>query len=160
MTGGFLLKHFSWSSVFWVNIPIGITALVAGVFLVPTSRDPNQSKLDPIGALLSIIGLGTLLFGIIEGPGKGWTDPRCSAAFVVGIVALAAFIAWERHTDHPMLDMTFFRNPRFTAANSSDHAHVLRPVRLAVPDDAVLAVRARLQPARSRRAPDPLRRSR
>jgi EmrB/QacA subfamily drug resistance transporter len=119
VTGGLLLRHFEWSSVFWVNLPLGALALVAGYFLVPTSRDPNQGALDPLGALLSIVGLGTLLFGIIEGPNKGWTDGVVLGAFAFGALAVLAFIAWELHTDHPMLDMRFFKNPRFTAANSA-----------------------------------------
>ena len=69
--------------------------------------------------MLSIVGLGTLLFGIIEGPSHGWTNPVVIAAFVIGVVAVAAFILWELHTPSPMLDMRFFRNPRFTAANSA-----------------------------------------
>ena len=60
--------------MFWVNLPIGAVALLLGAFVVPTSRDPKQTRLDPIGALLSIVGLATLLFGIIEGPEKGWTS--------------------------------------------------------------------------------------
>ncbi len=117
ITGGLLLKHFSWSSVFWVNVPIGIFALVAGAFLLTTSRDPNQGRLDPFGSLLSIFGLGALLFGIIEVPARGWSDSQVIAGFVLGVLAIAAFIAWELHTDHPMLDMRFFKNPRFAAAN-------------------------------------------
>ncbi|MET0146117.1 MAG: DHA2 family efflux MFS transporter permease subunit [Ilumatobacteraceae bacterium] len=119
LTGGLLLKHFEWNSVFWVNIPLGLTALVAGYFFVPTSKDPNQGQLDPFGAILSIVGLGSLLFGIIEGPSKGWTDPWVLGAFALGIVAMASFITWELHSTHPMLDMRFFKNPRFTAANSA-----------------------------------------
>jgi EmrB/QacA subfamily drug resistance transporter len=119
VTGGLLLDHFSWSSVFWINIPIAMTALIAGIFLVPTSRDPNQGPLDPLGAALSIVGLGALLFGIIEGPNEGWTDPKVVLGFVIGAAAVTSFILWELHTDHPMLDMHFFQNPRFTAANSS-----------------------------------------
>jgi EmrB/QacA subfamily drug resistance transporter len=119
VTGGLLLRHFEWSSVFWVNLPLGALALIAGYFLVPTSRDPSQGKLDPLGAVLSIVGLGALLFGIIEGPSHGWSDPWVVAGFIVGITALASFIAWELHTPNPMLDMRFFKNPRFTAANSA-----------------------------------------
>jgi EmrB/QacA subfamily drug resistance transporter len=119
VTGGLLLRHFEWSSVFWVNLPLGALALVAGYFLVPTSRDPNQGRLDPAGAGLSIVGLGALLFGIIEGPSKGWTDPLVVGGFVVGIVSIASFILWELRSDHPMLDMRFFTNRRFTAANSA-----------------------------------------
>jgi MFS transporter, DHA2 family, multidrug resistance protein len=119
MTGGFLLEHFSWQSVFWVNLPIGITALALGAFIVPTSRDPHQSKLDPIGAVLSFIGLGSLLYGIIEGPGEGWTSPTVLAAFSIAIVALGGFIAWERHTPTPMLDLSVFANARFSAASGT-----------------------------------------
>src|SRR5918993_162915 len=119
VTGGLLLEHLSWSSVFWINVPIAILALVLGVFLIPTSRDPNQGALDPLGALLSIVGLGALLFGIIEGPAKGWTDPLVVAGFAVGTVASVSFVLWELHTPNPMLDMRFFKNPRFTAANSA-----------------------------------------
>jgi len=115
--GGFLLNHFSWSSVFWVNLPIGGIALVAGWFFVPETKDPTAPKLDPVGALLSIVGLGAVLFAIIEGPSKGWTSTEVLGSAAVGIAGLLAFVAWERHTDQPMLDMSFFANPRFTAAN-------------------------------------------
>jgi EmrB/QacA subfamily drug resistance transporter len=117
MTGGFLLEHFSWHSVFWINVPIGLLALALGVRYVPTSRDSQQRRLDPLGALLSIVGLASLLFGIIEGPSKGWTHSTVVGAFVLAALAMAAFIAWEMATDHPMLDMTVFKNPRFTAAS-------------------------------------------
>jgi EmrB/QacA subfamily drug resistance transporter len=119
VTGGLLLKHFDWSSVFWVNLPIGLAALVLGAVVIPTSRDANQGRLDPLGSLLSIVGLASLLFGIIEGPAKGWTDPLVIGAFAAGVALIGAFVAWELHTDHPMLDMRFFRNARFTAANSA-----------------------------------------
>jgi MFS family permease len=119
MTGGFLLEHFSWHSVFWVNIPIGIVALAAGALIVPTSRDPRQPRLDPPGALLSIVGLASLLFGIIEGPVKGWAHPAVVGAFVLAAATLTAFVLWERRTATPMLDMSVFRNPRFSAASGT-----------------------------------------
>jgi EmrB/QacA subfamily drug resistance transporter len=119
VVGGLLLKHFSWSSVFWVNLPIGLTALVAGVLFIPTSKDPSAPRIDIPGAVMSIVGLGALLFGIIEGPSRGWTDPLVLAGFALGLGVLAAFIAWELHTEHPMLDMRFFRNPRFSVANGA-----------------------------------------
>lgn len=119
MTGGFLLEHFSWHSVFWVNLPIGGTALVLGAFFIPTSRDPQQSRLDPVGALLSIIGLATLLFGIIEGPSRGWTDALVVLSFGLGFATITGFLLWERRTDHPMLDTSVFRNARFSAASGT-----------------------------------------
>ena len=119
LVGGLLLKHFSWQSVFWVNIPLGIIALGAGAKLLPKSKDSTGTSLDPIGAVLSVVGLAAVLFGIIEGPSKGWTHGTVLGGFAVGIVALGAFIAWELHTANPMLDMRLFRNPRFSAASSS-----------------------------------------
>ena len=117
MTGGFLLEHFSWHSVFWINIPIGIAALVLGIRYVPTSRDSKQRPLDPVGAVLSMVALASLLFGIIEGPAKGWSHDTVMAAFAVAIISGIAFIYWELHTEHPMLQMTVFKNARFTAAS-------------------------------------------
>jgi EmrB/QacA subfamily drug resistance transporter len=105
--------------VFWVNVPIAAIALVLGFFFVPESRDPSAPRLDPVGAALSIVGLGALLFGIIEGPTEGWRSTQVVVAFVVGVIGVVSFILWERHTDHPMLDMSFFKNPRFTAANTA-----------------------------------------
>jgi EmrB/QacA subfamily drug resistance transporter len=119
VTGGVLLAHFKWTSVFWVNIPIGITAIVLGHFFVPESKDPSAPKIDVPGAFLSIAGLGSLLFGIIQGPSAGWTSSSVLAGFGLAVVLLSGFIAWERHTPTPMLDMSFFQNARFTAANSS-----------------------------------------
>jgi EmrB/QacA subfamily drug resistance transporter len=119
IVGGLLLRHFSWSSVFWVNIPIAVVALVLGIFVLPTSREPNHSKLDPVGALLSIVGLASLLYGVIEVPVKGWSDSSVQTGFAVGVIGIAAFVLWEMHSDHPMLDMKFFKNPRFTAANTA-----------------------------------------
>jgi EmrB/QacA subfamily drug resistance transporter len=117
VTGGFLLEHFWWGSVFLVNVPIVIAALVAGRFLVPTSRNPHQPPIDWIGALLSIAGLGALVASIIEAPTQGWTDPLILAGFAVALLGLAGFVAWEIHTPEPMLDVRFFTNPRFTAAS-------------------------------------------
>jgi EmrB/QacA subfamily drug resistance transporter len=119
VVGGWLLNHYWWGSVFLVNVPIVIAALVAGRLIVPNTRDPEAPRLDPLGAVLSIVGLVSLVYGIIEAPSHGWTDPVVIAAFVVAAVTLGAFVAWELHTDHPMLNVRFFENPRFTAANIS-----------------------------------------
>jgi EmrB/QacA subfamily drug resistance transporter len=118
VTGGWLLEHFWWGSVFLVNVPVVIVALVLGQLFVPTSRDPSAPPLDPIGALLSIAGLVSLVWAIIEGP-HGWTEPEVVIGFAVAAVLLAAFVLWERHTEYPMLDMGFFANPRFSAASGA-----------------------------------------
>jgi EmrB/QacA subfamily drug resistance transporter len=119
ITGGFLLEHFDWSSVFWVNLPLGALALLLGAYVIPTSRDPRRTRLDPIGAVLSIVGLGALLFGIIEGPALGWSDTKVLGGFALAAAALIGFVVWELHTEHPLLDMSVFRNPRFSAASGT-----------------------------------------
>ena len=119
LTGGFLLEHFYWGSIFLVNIPIVIVGIIAGVFLIPDSKDPNPSRLDPVGAVLSIAGLGALLYAVIEGPSKGWTASSTLTFFFVGGVLTAAFFVWEIRSDHPMLDLRFFENPRFSVASGA-----------------------------------------
>jgi EmrB/QacA subfamily drug resistance transporter len=117
--GGWLLEHLWWGSVFLVNLPVVALTIGAGRPLLPESRDPNATPLDPIGATLSIAALVTLVYGIIQAPEDGWTDPLILAAFAVAAVLSAAFIQWERRVQHPMLRMEFFRNPRFSAASGA-----------------------------------------
>jgi EmrB/QacA subfamily drug resistance transporter len=119
VVGGLLLEHYSWHSVFLINVPVIVLAIVAGWFLVPTSRDPDAPRIDLPGAALSIGGLVALVWSLIEAPRYGWTDPVTLIGFAVAAVLLTAFILWELYTEHPMLDMRFFRNPRFSAANSA-----------------------------------------
>ena len=111
---GFLLGHFWWGSVFFVNVPIVVVALVAGAIMVPTSKDPNHSKLDPIGALFSVIALASLLYAIIEAPVKGWGSTSTVLGFVGFAVFAVAFVVWEQRSAAPMLPMNFFRNRRFS----------------------------------------------
>jgi EmrB/QacA subfamily drug resistance transporter len=118
ISGGFLLEHFYWGSIFLVNLPIVAFALLAGVFVVPTSRDPSRPKQDPVGAGLSVVGLTALVFAIIQAPEWGWTDSRILVAFAFAFAVLGTFAWWERRSDHPMLDVNFFRNPRFSAASA------------------------------------------
>jgi len=117
IAGGALLAHFSLGSVFLVNLPIVATALVLGRFFVPTSKDPTAGRLDPVGAALSTLGLSALLWAIIEGPSKGWTSESVLIGFAAAGVVLGSFVAWELHSDHPMLNIGFFKNPRFSAAS-------------------------------------------
>ena len=119
VVGGWLLKHFWWGSVFLVNVPVVGVALLAGWVLVPESKDPRATPLDPIGALLSMAGLGSLVYAIIEAPDNGWTDPVTLWASGAGGVLLALFVAWELRTPHPMLQIGLFRNPRFSAASAA-----------------------------------------
>jgi EmrB/QacA subfamily drug resistance transporter len=119
IAGGVLLEHFWWGSVFIVNVPIVLLGLVLGYLLVPESKDPSHASFDPVGAGLSILSLGVLLWSVIEAPGKGWTSTPILVGFVVGAVLLAMFFVWELRSSHPMLDMHFFENPRFSAASGA-----------------------------------------
>jgi EmrB/QacA subfamily drug resistance transporter len=115
--GGLLLEWFSWSSVFWLNVPIVAVALVAGFVLVPESRDPRPGAFDLRGAALSIATLVTLVYGIIEAGPRGWTDPVVLGCFAAAAVLGAVFVWWERRVASPMLPLGFFRDPRFTVAS-------------------------------------------
>jgi EmrB/QacA subfamily drug resistance transporter len=119
VTSGWLLQHFWWGSIFLLNVAVVGVALVAGAFLVPSSRDERQPALDPLGALLSIAGLGTLIYAIIEAPERGWLSRPTLLTAIAATVILGAFVAWELRTGDPMLDLRFFRHPRFTAATAS-----------------------------------------
>ncbi len=118
VTGG-LLESYWWGSTLLVNVPIAL-AVVAAVWLAaPDSRDDTHTPLDPAGALLSLVGLSALIFGIIQGPEDGWTSGVVLAAFAVAAVGLSLFIWWERRTEHPMLPLNFFRDRRFSTGSAA-----------------------------------------
>jgi EmrB/QacA subfamily drug resistance transporter len=119
VAGGLLVEHFGWQSVFYVNLPVCAAAVIGALRFVPNSRDPHDSPLDPLGAVLSIVGLGALLYGVIEAPDNGWADPHVLAGLLVGVVFLGLFALWEAYTPRPMLDVTVFKNPRFSAASAT-----------------------------------------
>jgi len=111
---GVLLSRFWYGSVFLVNVPIIAAALIAGWFLLPKSRDPLEADIDPVGAILSIVGIVSLVYGLIEAPDHGWGSTTTLVAFGVAAVVLVVFVVWELHTDTPMLDIRYFRNPAFS----------------------------------------------
>jgi EmrB/QacA subfamily drug resistance transporter len=119
LLGGWLLEHFPWSSVFVVNVPFVALGIAATLAVVPESKAGTRVPLDPIGAGLSVVALASLVFGIIEIPAKGWSDAAVLASLAVAVLFFAAFFAWERRVDHPMLDVRLFANPRFSAASLS-----------------------------------------
>jgi EmrB/QacA subfamily drug resistance transporter len=119
VVGGLLVERFGWGSVFLINVPVCAVTFVLARWLVPDTSAREESPLDPIGALLSIAGLVALLFAIIEVPNHGWVAPDVVASFVIGLVFIGLFAAWEAHTPRPMLDVRFFRNPRFSAASAT-----------------------------------------
>lgn len=119
LLGGFLLEHFWWGSVFLVNVPIALGAIVAGRFLVPETIGERDRPLDPMGSVLSIAGMTGLLYAIIEGPSAGWLSIQTLIPAAIGLGILVAFVMWELRNPHPMLDVSFFANPRFSAASAT-----------------------------------------
>ena len=113
LMGGLVLNSFWWGSVFFVSVPIALLAVVLVTIMCPSSKEEVARPLDPIGSLLSVVGFASLLYGIIEGPEKGWGSIHSAGAFALAVVALGGFVAWERRTDEPMLDMKFFAIRRF-----------------------------------------------
>lgn len=117
ITGGVLLDHFWWGSVFLVNVPIVLLALALMLWLVPDSRDPKPGRIDPVGVVLSVVGLVLLVYGIIKGGQLAdFTDPTVLATIGAGLAVLAAFVVFEKRSDHPSIDVTYFRNKVFSAA--------------------------------------------
>jgi EmrB/QacA subfamily drug resistance transporter len=119
IAGGWMIEHFSWSAIFLFNLPAVAVCVAGALALVPESRDPAAPKLDLPGCALSIAGLSAVVWGLIEAPERGWTETGIVAAFAAGVAILGLFIAWERRTAHPMLDVSVFRNLRFSAASLS-----------------------------------------
>ncbi|KND43764.1 MULTISPECIES: MFS transporter [Streptomyces] len=117
ITGGLLLDHFWWGSVFLINVPIVLLALGLMIWLVPDSRDPAPGRIDPVGVVLSVIGLVLLVYGIIRGGQLAdFTDVTVLATIGAGLAVLAAFVIFEKRSDHPSIDMSFFRNKVFSAS--------------------------------------------
>lgn len=103
--GGFLLDAFWWGSVFLVTFPIVATGVIVGLWVIPESRKPTEGRLDIAAGLLSVVGLSAVLFGVIEGPERGWTDPLVIGGLVLGAAALVAFVVREARADDPLFDV-------------------------------------------------------
>jgi EmrB/QacA subfamily drug resistance transporter len=116
ITGGLLVESVGWRGIFWVNVPIGIAALVLTALFVPESKAPRARKLDPVGQLLIIVLLASLVYGLIEGPGSGWTSPKILTCFGIAAAALIALAIVEPRRPEPLIDLRFFRSAPFSGA--------------------------------------------
>jgi EmrB/QacA subfamily drug resistance transporter len=119
VTGGLLLEHFWWGSVFLALVPVALVTAGLAAWLVPESRDPLAPGIDIAGVLAACATIGLLVYTIIEAPHRGWTAPLTVWGFVGTAVAGVAFVLIERRVAHPMLDVTVFRTPAFSAASLS-----------------------------------------
>jgi EmrB/QacA subfamily drug resistance transporter len=117
--GGWLLEHFSWGSIFMVNLPIVAVALVAGRLVVPPSRNPAPAAFDPVGLVASVAGVVAVVYAIIEAPSYGWLSARTLGIAAAGVAVLAGWVVYELRSSHPMVDLRVFRNARFSAASFS-----------------------------------------
>jgi EmrB/QacA subfamily drug resistance transporter len=116
LLAGFLLTHYAWGSVFLINAPVVVLALLGVWFLVPEGKDPNPRSFDWVGGLLAVAGVTALVYGVIEQPIHGWTDPRVLVGIIAGAVILTAFVVWDLRHPSPFVDLGNFRSRGFTWA--------------------------------------------
>ena len=118
LIGGAVIELFSWPAVFWINVPVTLLALVLGLRLVPESRDPNPGALDSRGVLLSIAGLVSFVWAVIEAPHRGWTDQLVLLAFAAASAFGVLFVRRQLRTRNPLLDVGLFKRPAFLLGSS------------------------------------------
>jgi EmrB/QacA subfamily drug resistance transporter len=117
IVGGYLMRSFSWSAVFWINVPLLAVALLGTLHVVPDSRDPNAGRLDPVGAVASTVAIGTLVYALIDAPERGWTSMPTLMTLMAAAMAGVMFVRWELRRDEPMLDMRLFANRSFSSGS-------------------------------------------
>ncbi|SEF46660.1 drug resistance transporter, EmrB/QacA subfamily [Actinacidiphila yanglinensis] len=114
--GGALVESVGWRSIFWINLPVGVAALVLTARFVPDSRAPRPRRIDPVGQVLVILLLGSLTYGIIEGAGAGWGSPLIVGSFVVAAASVVGLARYEQRRTDPLIDVRFFRSVPFSGA--------------------------------------------
>jgi EmrB/QacA subfamily drug resistance transporter len=117
VVGGALVESVGWRSIFWINIPVGLTALALTLRFVPESRAPRPRRLDPVGQVLVIALFGSLTYAIIEGPKAGWLSAQSLVLFGVALATVAALLAYESRRREPLLELRFFRSVPFSSAS-------------------------------------------
>ena len=116
VVGGALIASVGWRGIFWVNIPVGVAAIAATALFVPESRAPHPRRFDPVGQLLVIVTLASLIYAIIEGPSSGWGSAEIVGFFGLSAVTLAALLIYEPRRNEPLLDLRFFCSAPFSGA--------------------------------------------
>jgi MFS family permease len=149
VVGGFMLEHFWWGSVFLINLPIVAISLIAGARLIPDSRNPDAHALDKVGFLLSVIAIGSLVFTVIESPHWGWGSQKSNLGFGIGVLTLIGFVLFESKKEAPLLEVTFFKSARFSAATGS--IGIFLSLWFHIPGYAVFPIRSRVRHIECRR---------
>lgn len=116
LVGGLLVQTIGWRSIFWLNVPVGVLAVVLTALFVPESRADRPRRLDPLGQVLVVLILAGTVFGIIEGPGAGWGSPLIVGSFLVAALSLAGLLRYEPRREDPLLELRFFRSVPFSGA--------------------------------------------
>ncbi|MFC0629234.1 MFS transporter [Kribbella deserti] len=114
--GGTLVDSAGWRAIFWINVPVGLAALVLTAVFVPESRAARPRRMDPVGQVLMMLFLVGLIYGIIEGTAKGWSSALILACFDVALLAGVGLVVYERRRVEPLIDLRFFRSPPFSGA--------------------------------------------
>ncbi len=116
LLGGVLVSSAGWRAIFWINIPVGVAAILLARRYIPESRAPRARRFDPVGQVLMIVLFATLTYGIIEAPQKGWSSPAIVVAFGAAGAALIGLVVYEPRRQEPLIDLRFFRSIPFAAA--------------------------------------------
>ena len=117
VVGGALTDSIGWRAIFWVNVPVGVAAIILTALFVPESRAPRPRRVDPVGQVLVIVLLATLTYGIIEGPSAGWASAQTIGVFAISLIALVALLRYEPRRRDPLIELGFFRSAPFTGAS-------------------------------------------
>jgi EmrB/QacA subfamily drug resistance transporter len=116
LLAGWLLTHYEWGSIFLINAPVVVLAVIGVWWFVPENKAPNPNRLDWFGAALEVVGVTGLVYGIIEEPVRGWTDVQVAGPIIGGAILIGAFIAWQLRARVPLIDLKLFKNRRFAMA--------------------------------------------
>ena len=115
--GGYLIEHFSWHWVFFINVPLAAVVVAISVRHVPESRNPNAQQVDWLGAIVATLGLAGLVYGFLESTGLGWADPRVWGSLIFGVVSIGLFLFVEKRVAAPMVPLGLFNSRSFSGAN-------------------------------------------
>jgi len=114
--GGLLVTSVGWRSIFWINVPVGLVAIVLSLVFIPESRAPRARRFDVVGQVLVIVLLSSLTYSIIEAPTHGWLSGEILTTLALFVVSLAALLVWEPRCDEPLINLRFFRSIPFAGA--------------------------------------------